>query len=121
MTDFATVIHCAFENAAPKGTPAVVAIVKINVEGDPEDNLNVVYEKTNTIDKVWWENEGVLPIFRKKGCRSTSIGDIIKINNDFWTVASFGFDKLDGVPIEWHLARERRAHARLKEWQDVRN
>jgi len=35
-----------------------------------------VYEKTNTISRPWWENEGVVK-GAKEGYRSTSVDDII--------------------------------------------
>ena len=103
---FATVIHTQFENREPFGTPDVVALVEIDKHTYTLDKLlDQVFELTNTIDKYWWENEQVIKIFTKEGCRSTSVGDIIKIDDDFWRVAPVGFDKLNGVPEEWHVAR----------------
>jgi len=103
---FAAVIHTQFENREPFGTPDVVALVEIDKYTYTVDKLlDQVYELTNSIYKYWWENEQVIKIFTKEGCRSTSVGDIIKIDDDFWRVASFGFDKIEGVPDEWHTAR----------------
>ena len=109
---FATVIHTQFENREPFGTPDVVALVEIGIAGlgtvgvGVIELLDQVFKLTNTIDnKYWWENEQVIKIFTKEGCRSTSTGDIIKIDDAFWRVASFGFDKIEGVPEEWHVAR----------------
>ena len=112
---FAVVVHCAFED------PRVVALVEVDCvfstnkntcqqwrlapQEDEEHTLDVVYEKTNTLYQEWWKNEGVLPVFTEQGCRSTSVRDIIKIGDDFWRVASFGFNKLEGVPDQWHQAR----------------
>jgi hypothetical protein len=100
---FAVVIHHAFED-----TPYVVALVEIDTYTYNADSLlDQVWELTNTKhkDKPWWENQQVIKIFTKKGCRSTSVGDIIKIDDDYWKVAPVGFDKLNGVPEEWHVAR----------------
>ena len=97
---FATVLHCAFED-----TPRIVAFVEVDLQEDEDMMLDVVYEKTNTIHQEWWKNEGVLPVFTEQGCRSTSVRDIIKIGDAFWRVASFGFDKLEGVPDQWHQTR----------------
>jgi hypothetical protein len=36
-----------------------------------------VYRLTNSIERSWWENPLVRPMFRAEGCRSTSIGDVI--------------------------------------------
>ena len=100
--NFAIVIHYAFED-----TPRVVALVEIDTYTYNTDRLlDQVWELTNTKhkDKPWWENNEVIKIFPKKGCRSTSVGDIIKIDDDFWRVAPVGFDKIEGVPDEWHVA-----------------
>ena len=45
------------------------------------EDVDKVYELTNTIDKYWWENEGVTKEFVGEGCRSTSIGDIIVLDS----------------------------------------
>jgi len=101
---FAVVVHCAFEE-----TPRVVALVEVDTpQEDEEHTLDVVYEKTNTLHQEWWKNEGVLPVFTEQGCRSTSVRDIIKIGDDFWRVASFGFNKLEGVPDQWQQTRAKR-------------
>jgi len=97
---FAVVVHCAFEDS-----PRVAALVEVDTQEDEEHTLDVVYEKTNTLHQEWWKNEGVLAVFTEQGCRSTSVRDIIKIGDAFWRVASFGFDKLEGVPDQWHQAR----------------
>jgi len=97
---FAVVVHCAFEDS-----PRVAALVEVDTQEDEEHTLDVVYEKTNTLHQEWWKNEGVLAVFTEQGCRSTSVRDIIKIGDAFWRVASFGFDKLEGVPDQWHQTR----------------
>jgi hypothetical protein len=52
---------------------------------DDEWNLEKVYEKTQNINEAW---------NKKKPCRSTSVGDILKFGDDLYIVASFGFEKL---------------------------
>jgi len=100
---FAVVVHCAFEE-----TPRIAAFVEVDLQEDEDMMLDVVYEKTNTLHQEWWKNEGVLPVFTEQGCRSTSVRDIIKIGDDFWRVASFGFNKLEGVPDQWQQTRAKR-------------
>tara|TARA_R110002020_G_scaffold79124_5_gene198582 strand:- start:288 stop:680 length:393 start_codon:yes stop_codon:yes gene_type:complete len=121
---FATVIHTQFENREPFGTPAVVALVEIDKHTYTVDKLLAqVFKLTNNIDKSWCKNEQVITISTKAGCRSTSAGDIIKIDDDFWRVAPVGFDKLNGAPEEWHTARAKlyvdnqgSAEARMATW-----
>jgi hypothetical protein len=43
------------------------------------DNLDEVYELTNTITGPWWENAGVK---NAKPTRSTSVGDIVVTSKD---------------------------------------
>ena len=62
--------------------------------------LDEAYAKTNTIDRVWWENAGVVKLFEAEGCRSTSVGDVL-LNLDTHAchvVAHFGFEEL---PASW--------------------
>lgn len=55
------------------------------------DDLEVAFELTNTIDRAWWENEGVKAIVTP--CRSTSVGDIlVRGGKTFWT-AGCGFEE----------------------------
>ena len=65
------------------------------------DFLNEVFEKTNSIDHGWWENEGVELIGKAKaagGARSTSVGDIVIVcrgdSEKVYRVAPCGFDKV---------------------------
>lgn len=43
------------------------------------DDLDDVYELTNTITQPWWENDGVK---NAKPARSTSVGDIVVTSQD---------------------------------------
>lgn len=42
------------------------------------DDLDEVFEMTNSIDNPWWENEGVLA--KVAPCRSTSVGDVLEFD-----------------------------------------
>ena len=70
--------------------------------------LEDVYQDTNSINHHWSENESIL--FCRKAFdgrhRSTSVGDTItlwtiddgeKEYHSKWRVASFGFDRIDGI------------------------
>jgi hypothetical protein len=50
---------------------------------DVEDQLEVVFYKSNNIDGSWR---------REIPCRSTSVGDLVKVGKDYWIVASIGFE-----------------------------
>ena len=61
------------------------------------NDMDKVYELTNSINTGWWNNEAVeSPYTDENGQRSTSMGDII-INgeNEIFIVAPFGFVKVD--------------------------
>lgn len=64
------------------------------------DDLDYAYERTNTIDNYWWDNEGVTKHFTAEGCRSTSCGDILMDGDKVYFVASFGFVELDKAYID---------------------
>lgn len=54
--------------------------------------LSYAYEKTNSIDCHWSENEGINCTGISR--RSTSVGDIVIDGNDYYLVDTFGFTKL---------------------------
>jgi hypothetical protein len=59
------------------------------------DDVDKVYELTNTIDSYWWKNAGVTPEFIGEGCRSTSVGDVIKMtDNKLFRCESIGWKEL---------------------------
>lgn len=57
------------------------------------DNLDVAYTLTNSIDEYWWDNDGVDAIVTHT--RSTSCGDVMNVGDDWYIVASVGFEKID--------------------------
>ena len=61
----------------------------------PKNNnaLNVAYELTNSIDDFWGNNPEVFRA-EAKGCRSTSVEDVIEVNGKYFLVAGFGFEEL---------------------------
>lgn len=56
------------------------------------DNLSYAFEKTNTINWHWWENEAVTLEGLKT--RSTSIGDLMVHDNKCYVVDRAGFQLL---------------------------
>lgn len=61
------------------------------------DDLEKAYELTNNIDRPWPENEGVEAIGGR--FRSTSVGDLMLMGEDFYVVAGIGFEKIGKVPV----------------------
>lgn len=49
---------------------------------DVEEQLEVVFAKSQNLDEDWNE---------ESPCRSTSVGDIVRVGKDYWIVASLGF------------------------------
>lgn len=66
-----------------------VATVAIN-------DLDVVYELTNSIDSPWYESMRVTGAGELFGTahRSSSVGDIFKLGDDLYIVSAMGFTKL---------------------------
>lgn len=48
-----------------------------------EDQLQTVFHKSQNLEESW---RGEIE------CRSTSVGDVIKVGNQYWIVAARGFD-----------------------------
>ncbi len=63
------------------------------------ESLDTAYHLTNSIEKGWWENDGVTFYGSKdhgmKGSRSSSVGDVfVEVKDDVYktfVVVSFGF------------------------------
>jgi len=47
---------------------------------------------TNTIEEVWWKNEGVTYMGPEKTCRSTSTGDFVLVGNRKYKCAFVGWE-----------------------------
>ena len=52
------VIHSKFEDA-----PTTVAFVEVNKNLSDLEKCEFAFKETNTIDKAWWENKSVTPMF----------------------------------------------------------
>ena len=64
------------------------------------DDLEVAFERTNSIDNGWWENKGVAPTFPERGCRSTSVGDLAVLNGVTYRCAITGWEEIVVAPKE---------------------
>ena len=83
------VIHTAYED-----TPQTVAMVEVPKDATVDKKLELAFMLTNNIDYAWWENEEVTPMFPEKGCRSTSIGDMVLIGTEKYICENIGWRKI---------------------------
>ena len=84
--DTVSVIHAAFDE-----TPHVVAMVEVSAKMSTNEKLEKAFMLTNSINDAWWNNEGVTPMFGDKGCRSTSVGDMVLIGKEKYKCDSVGW------------------------------
>lgn len=66
-----------------------VAKVELGEDSGPGE----AFEKTNTIDRYWWENDGVEKTV-PGGCRSTSVGDVVVIGEKAYRCKPVGWEVL---------------------------
>jgi len=84
-----TVEHVAF------GGGGKVANVLVDKNLSINEQLENAYMLTQNIEDGWWNNENVKKITKKDAVRSTSMEDIMHINNDKYVVAAVGFQKIN--------------------------
>ncbi|MCK5535400.1 MAG: hypothetical protein KAI79_01160 [Bacteroidales bacterium] len=72
-----------------------IRVADLVLSGYPDDICNEAYHLTNSIDNAWYENPDIqISESASKGCRSTSIGDIIQIAGITYLVQSVGFQEM---------------------------
>lgn len=89
----------------------VVAYVSVNKNLSDNKKLEMAFEKTNNIDCAWWENKEVEKAFKGGVCRSTSVGDVVRIEDKKYMCIPNGWKKIDNYPTseeqtEWWRMRE---------------
>ena len=70
------VIHSAYEDS-----PRTVAFVNVEKTLTTKKKLEKAFMLTNTIDAAWYTSDEVAYIGPDKACRSTSVGDMIRLEN----------------------------------------
>ena len=83
------VIHAAFDEE-----PRTVAFVEVPKNVSVDQKLETAFRLTNSVNHAWWENEGVTPMFPEKGCRSTSVGDMVLIGTEKYVCENMGWKKV---------------------------
>ena len=78
-----SVIHATFDTGLRPipNSPHTVAFVEVDKSLSTAEKLEFAFVKTNTINKVWWDNKEVTAMFPNKTCRSTAVGDMVLIGN----------------------------------------
>ena len=70
------VIHSAMEDS-----PRTVALVNVEKTLTTSEKLERAYMLTNSINDAWYTSDEVEYIGPEKACRSTSVGDMIRLEN----------------------------------------
>ena len=75
-TETVAVIHAAYEDS-----PRTVAFVNVEKTLTTKKKLEIAFMLTNTIDTAWYTSDEVAYIGPDKACRSTSVGDMVRLEN----------------------------------------
>lgn len=76
----------------------VVATIETDPASETLDALDLGHKLTNSVDMPWYKNEDIeVSDFAREGCRSTSIGDIITLNDIDYMVDGCGFIALGQI------------------------
>ena len=75
-TETDAVIHSAYEDS-----PRTVALINVEKTLTTKKKLERAYMLTNSIDDAWYTSDEVEYIGPKKACRSTSVGDMVLLEN----------------------------------------
>ena len=72
-----------------------VRVADIPMSDDLINPLDVAYKVTNSVEYPWYTDEDLdVTEEAKKGCRSTSVGDLIQINGRSFLVKTFGYSEI---------------------------
>ena len=91
------VIHATFDTGLRPipNSPHTVAFVEVDKSLSTAEKLDFAFVKTNTINKVWWDNKEVTAMFPNKTCRSTTVGDMVLIGNVKYKCESHGWHSIE--------------------------
>lgn len=95
---------CGILPANDLSTHVKVGEVPMEFADKPDDqqwrDLELIY--LNYQAENWSPNGEARPLIEKLGLQHTSMskGDVVQHGNDFWVVASFGFEKLEHIQVD---------------------
>ncbi len=92
--------YSSLDDRAVASNSTTVAFVEVEKALPLRKKLEIAFVKTNTIDRVWWRNEGVEYIAPEKSCRSTSVGDMVLVGKDKYVCKDCGWETLDGEVVK---------------------
>lgn len=72
----------------------LVAVIELSSELTIDSMLSKSFRYTQSLESHWSENSNVTAIGNINELRSTSVGDMVMINNEFYAVDSYGFRKI---------------------------
>lgn len=75
------VIHSEVVGAKRSYLPRTVALVNVDKTWSTKKKLEKAFMLTNTIDAPWYRSDKVVYIGPEKSCRSTSVGDMVRLEN----------------------------------------
>ena len=75
-TETVAVIHAAYEDS-----PRTVAFVNVEKTLTTKKKLEKAFMLTNSINDAWYTSDEVAYIGPDKACRSTSVGDMVRLEN----------------------------------------
>ena len=75
-TETVAVIHSAYEDS-----PRTVELINVEKTLTTKKKLEKAFMLTNTIDTAWYTSDEVEYIGPEKACRSTSVGDMVRLEN----------------------------------------
>jgi len=77
-----------------EGNNDIVAYVSVNKNLPLTRKLEEAFMKTNTINSAWWRNEEITPMFAGNTCRSTSVGDVVMVDEKKYKCEPVGWKEL---------------------------
>jgi len=89
LTEMISVIHAAFNEK-----PHVVAMITMDKALPVSKKLEKAFMLTNSVNDAWWNNKDVTPMFPERGCRSTSVGDMVLIGTEKFKCETSGWSEV---------------------------
>jgi len=71
-------------------------VVDLELGGSLLDILEEAFKLTNSVYNPWYLNKDISTDNKtRKGCRSTSVGDVVQVNGETYMVNAFGFKHIE--------------------------
>jgi len=86
------------------------------------NDIEDAFHLTNNIDKPWFENDNIIATYQGaytgKGCRSTSVYDLVVDEDVVYICDSFGWKRHDHLTKWWNMIVKKRMLAKVKEMEN---